>query len=156
MEQRKTAGLPSLEHGNISLIIKVTLSDTQNAGMKNLYMKYTLYAEEITKPLGRNLPNDLIGHTMYKAPTLATAAALATSARALPRRQSEVLCEYYMPNSTDLSTGNFISDNNGICVVNRYEPLFLKREEKKWYNSDVSLETDSIRVWMLSFLVVIR
>ena len=50
---------------------------------------------------------------MYKAPTLATAAALATSARALPRRQSEVLCKYYMPNSTDLSTGNFISDNNG-------------------------------------------
>lgn len=29
-----------------------------------------------------------------------------------------------------------------LCVVNRYEPLFLKKEEKKWYNSDVSLETE--------------
>ena len=29
-----------------------------------------------------------------------------------------------------------------FCVVNRYEPLFLKKEEKKWYNSDVSLETE--------------
>ena len=77
---------------------------------------YTLYAEEITKPLGQNKPNDLIGHTMYKAPTLATAAALATSARALPKRQSEVLCEYYMPNSTDLSMGNFVADKNGNPV----------------------------------------
>ena len=74
---------------------------------------YTLYAEEITKSLGKNLPSDLIGHTMYKAPTLATAAALATSARALPKRQSEVLCEYYMPNGTVLSTENFVADKNG-------------------------------------------
>ena len=29
-----------------------------------------------------------------------------------------------------------------FCVVNRYEPLFLKKEEKKWYNSDVSLGTE--------------
>ena len=32
--------------------------------------------------------------------------------------------------------------NFPVCVVNRYEPLFLKKEEKKWYNSDVSLETE--------------
>ena len=74
---------------------------------------YTLYAEEITKPLGKNLPNDLIGHTMYKAPTLPTAAFYTTSVQTQPKRQSEVLCEYYMPNSTDLSMGNFVVDKNG-------------------------------------------
>ena len=74
---------------------------------------YTLYAEEIIKSLSNNKPSDLIGHTMYKAPTLATAAALATSARALPKRQSIVLCEYNTPNSNNLSTANFVSDENG-------------------------------------------
>ena len=34
------------------------------------------------------------------------------------------------------------SKKSFVCVVNRYEPLFLKKEEKKWYNSDVSLETE--------------
>ncbi len=74
---------------------------------------YTLYAEEIKESLGNNTPSDLIGHTMYKAPTLSTAAFYATSAQTQPKRQSMVLCSYYIPNSTDLSTGNFISDKNG-------------------------------------------
>ncbi len=74
---------------------------------------YTLFAEEITKSPGNNLPSDLVGHTMYKAPTLATAAALATSARALPKRQSMVLCEYNTSNSDNLSRGEFIADKNG-------------------------------------------
>ena len=74
---------------------------------------YTLYAEEITKSLGKNTPSDLIGHTMYKAPTLATAAVLTTSARTLPKRQSMVLCEYHTTNSNNLSRGNFVADING-------------------------------------------
>ena len=74
---------------------------------------YTLYAEEITKSLGRNLPSDLIGHTMYKAPTLSTAAFYTTSAQTQPKRQGQVLCNYSIPNSTHLSTGNFIADKNG-------------------------------------------
>ena len=74
---------------------------------------YTLYAEEIKKSLGQNTPSDLIGHTMYKAPTLATAAALATSTRTLPKRQSMVLRDYYTTDATDLSSGNFITDING-------------------------------------------
>ena len=81
---------------------------------------YTLYAEEIKKPLGKNLPSDLIGHTMYKAPTLPTAAALTTSARTLPKRQSVVLCNYYTPNSTHVSTGNFIKDNNNFPANLRF------------------------------------
>lgn len=75
---------------------------------------YTLYAEEIKKSPGKNLPSDLIGHTMYKAPTLPTAAFNATSARTQPKRQSVVLCNYYTSNSTNLSTGNFIQNSNGL------------------------------------------
>ncbi len=82
---------------------------------------YTLYAEEIKKPLGKNLPSDLIGHTMYKAPTLATAAFNATSAQTQPKRQSVVLCSYYTPNGTNLSTGNFVQNSNGqpahLCYI---------------------------------------
>lgn len=74
---------------------------------------YTLYAEEIKKPLGKNIPSDLIGHTMYKAPTLPTAAFNATSAQTQPKRQSMVLCSYYTPNSTNLSTGNFVQNSSG-------------------------------------------
>lgn len=74
---------------------------------------YTLYAEEITRSLGKNLPSDLIGHTMYKAPTLATAAVSTTSVATLPRRQSEVLCNYYMPKSSNMSSDYFVSDKNG-------------------------------------------
>lgn len=84
---------------------------------------YTLYAEEITKSLGKNLPSDLIGHTMYKAPTLATAAFYATSAQTQPKRQSMVLCTYYTPNSTDLSRGNFVADSKGAPAMLKYMSL---------------------------------
>ena len=80
--------------------------------------EYTLYAEEIIKSLGEKTPSDLIGHTLYKAPTLATAAVLTTSARTLPKRQSIVLCEYYTPNSANLSRGDFVADKNG-CVADK-------------------------------------
>lgn len=66
-----------------------------------------MYAEEIVKSLGQNQPSDLIGHTMYKAPTLSTAAVPGTSPGTLPKRQSLVLCNYYIPNNTVLSRGNF-------------------------------------------------
>ena len=81
---------------------------------------YTLYAEEITKSLGRNLPSDLIGHTMYKAPTLSTAAFYTTSVQTQPKRQSQVLCNYNTPNNTNLSTGNFIADANGSPALLNY------------------------------------
>lgn len=74
---------------------------------------YTLYAEEITKKLGKNLPGDLLGHTMYKAPTLPTAAFYATSAQTQPKRQSMVLCNYYTPNGKNLSIGNFVQNFEG-------------------------------------------
>ena len=35
---------------------------------------YTLYAEEIIRPLDGKGASNLIGHTIYKAPTLSTAA----------------------------------------------------------------------------------
>ena len=98
--------------------IKATKTKQGNPSILTSYEVngYTLYAEEITKPLGQNKPNDLIGHTMYKAPTLSTAAFYTTSVQTQPKRQSEVLCEYYMPNSTDLSMGNFVADKNGNPV----------------------------------------
>lgn len=74
---------------------------------------YTLYAEEITKPLGKNLPSDLVGHTMYKAPTLSTAAFYATSAQTQPKRQSQVLYKYYTPSGSNLSIANFVTDEKG-------------------------------------------
>ena len=81
---------------------------------------YTLYAEELKKPLGQNLPSDLIGHTMYKAPTLSTAAFYTTSVQTQPKRQSVVLCEYNTPNSTILSRGNFVADANGLPALLNY------------------------------------
>ncbi len=74
---------------------------------------YTLYAEEIKKPLGQNRPSDLVGHTIYKAPTLPTAASYTTSVQAQPKRQSLVLCNYYTTQGANLSTGNFVSDKSG-------------------------------------------
>ena len=59
---------------------------------------------------------------MYKAPTLATAAALATSARTLPKRQSVVLCNYYIQNSTILTrrdTSKLFIANKAITVYPR-------------------------------------
>ena len=53
---------------------------------------------------------------MYKAPTLSTAAVPGTSPGTLPKRQSLVLCNYYIPNNTVLSRGNFVSDKNGNPV----------------------------------------
>ncbi len=81
---------------------------------------YTLYAEEIKKSLGKNLPSDLIGHTMYKAPTLATAAFNATSAQTQPKRQSVVLCNYHTPAHNTLSTGNFIQNSEGLPAQLNY------------------------------------
>ena len=78
-----------------------------------LKSKTDVYYMPIKKSLGKETPSDSIGHTMYKAPTLSTAAALATSARTLPKRQSMVLCEYYTANSNNLSRGYFIADKNG-------------------------------------------
>ncbi len=101
--------------------IKATKTNQGNPSILTSYEVngYTLYAEEITKSLGKNLPSDLIGHTMYKAPTLSTAAFNTTSVQNQPKRQSMVLCSYYTPNSNNLSTGNFIADSNG-------EPALLK------------------------------
>ena len=78
---------------------------------------YTMYAEEITKPLGKHLPNDLIGHTMYKAPTLPTAAFYATSAQTQPKRQSVVLQKNYTTSNGDVSIGNFIVDGKNNPAV---------------------------------------
>jgi hypothetical protein len=47
----------------------------------------------------------------YKAPTLATAAAPATSAGTLPKRQSVVLCEYCTTNSKELSIGDLVKNS---------------------------------------------
>lgn len=65
--------------------------------------KTDVYYMSIKKSLGKETPSDLTGHTMYKAPTLSTAAALATSARTLPKRQSTVLRKYYITESNYLS-----------------------------------------------------
>ena len=84
---------------------------------------YTLYAEEIIRPLGKNLPSDLIGHTMYKAPTLPSATFYTTSVQTQPKRQSMVLCNYYSTNSTNLSTGNFVADSNNLPALLNYISL---------------------------------
>jgi len=84
---------------------------------------YTLYAEEIIRPLGKNLPSDLIGHTMYKAPTLPSATFYTTSVQTQPKRQSMVLCNYYSTNSTNLSTGNFVANSNNLPALLNYISL---------------------------------
>lgn len=81
---------------------------------------YTLYAEKITKSLGKNSPSDLIGHTMYKAPILSTAAFYTTSVQTQPKWHSEMLCKHYMPNSTKLSIANSVSDENGTPALLNY------------------------------------
>ena len=114
--------LSAIKENKMPSSIKPTRTSRGNPSILTSYEVngYTLYAEEITKSLGKNLPSDLIGHTMYKAPTLATAAAPATSAGALPRRQDQVLCNYNMPNNGNLSTGNFVSDENGTPALLHY------------------------------------
>ena len=71
---------------------------------------YTLYAEEIKKSNG-NDPSDLIGHTMYKEPTLATAGMPATNAGPFPKRQSMTL-EYSITHNGQKSTANILIDTN--------------------------------------------
>ena len=95
---------------------------------------YTLYAEKIKKPLGENLPNDLIGHTMYKAPTLATAAFYTTGVQTQPKRQSMVHCKYNTQNNTNLSRANFVADENGKIVT---VVLLLTPTSKKGNQLDV-------------------
>ena len=56
---------------------------------------YTLYAEEKIRPLDGKGASNLIGHTIYKAPPLSTAASSTTSVLSQPERQGPVLCEYY-------------------------------------------------------------
>lgn len=92
------------------------------------------YAEEIKKPLGENLSNDLIGHTMYKAPTLATAAFYITGVQTQPKRQSMVLCKYNTQNNTNLSKANFVTDENGKIVT---VVLLLTPTSKKGNQLDV-------------------
>ena len=93
---------------------------------------YTLYAEEIKKPLGSNNASDLIGHTMYKAPTLPTAAFGTTSVQTQPKRQSMVLCEYYTPNNTKLSRGKFVSNeyNKPALLYYTTEKGLAKHDER--------------------------
>ena len=64
---------------------------------------YTLYAEEIIRPLDGKVASNLIGHTIYKAPTLSTAAFNTTSVVTQPKRQGLVLCEYYNTETGSLS-----------------------------------------------------
>ncbi len=78
---------------------------------------YTLYAEEILKPAQKGGTQSLIGHTMYKAPTLSTADGRATSALPLPKRQSEVLYKKkHTTAETDLSSISFVADKSGVAA----------------------------------------
>lgn len=81
---------------------------------------YTLYAEEISH-VSKEHPADLLGHTMWKAPTLATAAASGTSPVTLPKRQRSVLSTYSISNNGKKSTRSFVSDQNGNAVPLYYE-----------------------------------
>ena len=103
---------------------------------------YTLYAEEITRPLGKNLPSDLIGHTMYKAPTLATEHFYATSAKTQPKRQSTVLCDYYSTNRKNLSRGNFVSDANGSPALLNYMSLNGSAKQDARASGLIALSSD--------------
>jgi hypothetical protein len=103
---------------------------------------YTLYAEEIIKPLGKNLPSDLIGHTMYKAPTLPSAAFNATSAQTQPRRQSMVLCKYYTTKSNGLSIGNFIADSNGKPAALSYVSVNGSAKQDSRASGLIALSSD--------------
>ena len=79
-----------------------------------LKSKTDVYYMPIKKSLGKETPSDSIGHTMYKAPTMSTAAFYATKrAETQPKRQGLVLCKYFTTNSNNLSRGYFIADKNG-------------------------------------------
>ncbi len=83
---------------------------------------YTLYTEEINKKSWSDV-SDLISHSMWKAPTLATAAASGTSPVALPKRQSQVLSSYSITQNGKTSTANFVADKNGNAVPLYYEEI---------------------------------
>lgn len=93
-----------------------------NASILTVYKVngYTLYAEEILRPSENNKVGNLIGHTMYKAPTLSTAAFNTTSVVTQPERQGTVLCEYNNTRKNGLSRGNFISDKAGNPAALKY------------------------------------
>lgn len=95
---------------------------TGNASILTVYKVngYTLYAEEILRPSENNKVGNLIGHTMYKAPTLSTAAFNTTSVVTQPERQGTVLCEYNNTRKNGLSRGNFISDKAGNPAALKY------------------------------------
>ena len=80
------------------------------------------------------LPSDLRGHTTYKAPTLATAISSTTSVKAPPKRQSTVLCDYYITNSKDLPRGKFAADPNTLHTLLNYLTAngLLNQEEILW------------------------
>lgn len=68
-------------------------------------------------PTQKGGTQSLIGHTMYKAPTLSTAAGRATSALPLPKRQSEVLyMKKHTTDETDLSSISFVADKSGVAA----------------------------------------
>lgn len=74
---------------------------------------YTLYAEEILQPKKKNGVQNLMNHTMYKAPTLSTAASLPTSGKAQPKRQGGVLYESSISKDGQKSRVTFVADKNG-------------------------------------------
>lgn len=79
-----------------------------------LKSKTDVYYMPIKKSLGKETPSDLIGHTMYKAPTMSTAAFYATKrAETQPKRQGVVLCKCFTTKSNYSSRGYFIADKDG-------------------------------------------
>lgn len=79
---------------------------------------YTIYAEELVDQGWNGSAKSLNGNTMYKAPTLTTAAVSATSAATLPKRKSLVLQGQYITSNGNLSTANFVADEkNGFAKL---------------------------------------
>lgn len=103
---------------------------------------YTLYAEEIIRPLDGKGASNLIGHTIYKAPTLSTAAFNTTSVVTQPKRQGPVLCEYYNTETGSLSRGKMApilstaafggANENFEKASRRGESLSEQTEEKSY------------------------
>ena len=103
---------------------------------------YTLYAEEIIRPLDGKGASNLIGHTIYKAPTLSTAAFNTTSVVTQPKRQGLVLCEYYNTETGSLSRGKMAlilstaafggANENFEKASRRGESLSEQTEEKSY------------------------
>ncbi len=81
---------------------------------------YTLYTEEISKK-SKDGVSDLIGHTIWKAPTLPTAAGSGTSPVPLPRRQSAMLSKYSISQNGKKSTVQFVAGKDGKAAQLYYE-----------------------------------